>query len=355
MRKLLALLFALIALTLPASALDLPDGLDGAVPGELLESAEKGDDLMVRGAAFLWETLRTALGETLASSLRAAVALMLLALLCGLADGTAEGTGETAVRFVPYVGVLGAAGLAAGDMHSLIGLGLETLDELAAMAKLLLPTMAAAMAGGGMVGTASVWQVGALMLSDLFLSLIRDLLVPVLCCVIAAAAAGALLPESGLTPLAEGAKKLLGWALGAVLTAFVAFLSLSGILAGSADRVAVRVGKTVVSGAVPVVGGILSEATEAMLAAAGALRSTLGVLGVFAVLALCLAPLVQLGVQYLLYRAAAFFCGVVGPKTLSDFLQQLSSAFSLMFAMTAGGAFLLLASLLVALMMVVGV
>ena len=167
MRKLLALLFALIALTLPASALDLPDGLDGAVPGELLESAEKGDDLMVRGAALLWETLRTALGEALASSLRAAVALMLLALLCGLADGTAEGAGETAVRFVPYVGVLGAAGLAAGDMHSLIGLGLETLDELAAMAKLLLPTMAAAMAGGGMVGTASVWQVGALMLSDL--------------------------------------------------------------------------------------------------------------------------------------------------------------------------------------------
>ena len=231
MRKLLALFFALIALTLPASALDLPDGLDGAVPGELLESAEKGDDLMVRGAAFLWETLRAALGETLASSLRAAVALMLLALLCGLADGTAAGAGETAVRFVPYAGVIGAAGLAAGDMHSLIGLGLETLDELAAMAKLLLPTMAAAMAGGGMVGTASVWQVGALMLSDLFLSLIRDLLVPVLYCVIAAAAAGALLPESGLTPLAEGAKKLLGWALGAVLTAFVAFLSLSGILA----------------------------------------------------------------------------------------------------------------------------
>ena len=140
-----------------------------------------------------------------------------------------------------------------------------------------------------------------------------------------------------------------------VLAVFVTFLSLSGVLAGSADRMAVRVGKTVISGAVPVVGGILSEATEALLAGAGALRSTLGVLGVLTVLALCLAPLVHLAVQYLLYRAAAFFCGMAGSDTLSGFLEQLSSAFSLMLAMTAGGAFLLLASFLIALLMVVTV
>ena len=143
--------------------------------------------------------------------------------------------------------------------------------------------------------------------------------------------------------------------MSAILAAFVGFLSLSGLLAGSADRVAVRVGKSVISGAVPIVGGILSEATEALLAGAGALRSTLGVLGVFAVLSLCLAPLLRLTVQYLLYRAAAFFCGMVGSDTLRSFLEQLSSAFSLMLAMTAGGAFLLLASLLIAVIMVVTV
>ena len=240
-------------------------------------------------------------------------------------------------------------------MSSLIALGLETLDELAAMAKMLLPTLAAAMAGSGAVGSASVWQVGALMMSDGFLSLIRDVLVPALYCMIGAAAAGALLPQSRLTVLADGVKTLITWGLSAILTVFVGFLSLSGLLAGSADRMAVRVGKTVISGAVPVVGGILSDATEALLAGAGTLRSTLGVLGVFAVLALCLAPLMRLVLQYLLYRAAAFFCGMVGTETLRSFLEQLSSAFSLMLAMTAGGAFLLLASFLIALLMVVTV
>ena len=46
---------------------------------------------------------------------------------------------------------------------------------------------------------------------------------------------------------------------------------------------------------------------------------------------------------------------MVGSDTLRSFLEQLSSAFSLMLAMTAGGAFLLLASLLIAVIMVVTV
>ena len=110
-----------------------------------------------------------------------------------------------------------------------------------------------------------------------------------------------------------------------------------------------------ISGAVPIVGGILSDAAETLLAGAGALRGTLGTLGVFAVLAVCIVPLVRLALQYLLYRAAAFFCGMVGSDALRGFLEQLSSAFSLVLAMTAGGAFILLAALMISLLMVVTV
>ena len=351
MKKLLCLLFAAFLLCVSASALELPSGLDDVVPRELIDSAEAGDDLLLRGGQYLFSHFRAALQDAVANSLRGAMALMLLSLLCGLVESTAESAGETPTRYAGYLGVLGAAALSAGDLSALI----ETMDELSTMAKLLLPTIAAAMAGGGCVGSASVWQVGALMLSDIFLSLMRDVLVPVLYCMIGTAAAGALLEQSRLSLLSKGIGKLLSWGLSAILIVFTAFLSVSNLLAGSADRLAVKVGKTVISGAVPVVGGILSDATEAVAAAALTLRGTLGVLGVFSVLALCLVPLLRMAVQYLFYQLAAFFSGMVGSQSLSKFLEQLSSAFSLMLAMTAGGAFLLLVSLLIAMMMVVTV
>ena len=355
MKKLLCLLFAALLLSSGVSALELPGGLDEAVPRELIESAEAGDDLIMHGGQYLFSHFRTALQSAAAKSLRGAMALMLLSLLCGLVEGTAESAGEQPAQYAGYLGVLGAAAIASQDLNALIGVGVQTMDELAAMAKLLIPTVAAAMAGGGCVGSASVWQVGALMLSDLFLSLMRNVLVPLLYCMIAAAAAGALLEQSRLSLLSKGIGRLLSWSLRAVLIVFTAFLSLTNLLAGSADRLAVRVGKTVISGAVPVVGGILSDATEAVAAAALTLRGTLGVLGVFSVLALCLAPLLHLAVQYLFYQLAAFFIAVTGADPLCKFLEQLSSAFSLMLAMTAGGAFLLLVSFLIAMMMVVTV
>ena len=355
MKRLPCFLFAALLLCVSASALELPSELDGTVPRELIDSAEAGDDLLLRGGQYLFSHFRAALQDAVANSLRGAMALMLLSLLCGLIEGTAESAGETPARYAGYLGVLGAAALSAGDLSALIGLGVETMDELSVMAKLLLPTIAAAMAGGGCVGSASVWQVGALMLSDVFLSLMRDVLVPVLYCMIGTAAAGALLEQSRLSLLSKGIGKLLSWGLSAILIVFTAFLSVSNLLAGSADRLAVKVGKTVISGAVPVVGGILSDATEAVVATALTLRGTLGVLGVFSVLALCLVPLLRMAVQYLFYQLAAFFSGMVGSQSLSKFLEQLSSAFSLMLAMTAGGAFLLLVSLLIAMMMVVTV
>lgn len=356
MKKLAFVFLALCALTLPAHALTLPQELDGAVPDELLTLAEgDGDNLVTGGASYLLEQLRLALRALLFPSLRSLAALLLLALVCGLLESTADAAGENGARSATYLGVLGAALLSAGEVRSLLSLGVETVDSLHTMAKLLLPTVASAMAAGGAAGTASVWQVGALLLSDLFLAALQGALVPLLYGMLAVATAGALLEEERLSRLADGLGALTSLLLRGLLLAFTAFLSLSDLLAGSADRLAVQLGKTVVSGAVPIVGGILSDAADSLLAGAHALRAVLGTLGVLAVLGVCVAPLARLAVQYALYRVAAFFCGMVGSRALRGYLDRLSEVFALILAMTAGGAFLLLVSLLISLLMVVTV
>ena len=109
MKRLLCLLFAALLLCVSASALELPSELDGTVPRELIDSAEAGDDLLLRGGQYLFSRFRSALQDAVANSLRGAMALMLLSLLCGLIEGTAESAGETPTRYAGYLGVLGAA------------------------------------------------------------------------------------------------------------------------------------------------------------------------------------------------------------------------------------------------------
>lgn len=352
MRKMLFLLLAALTLTTSVYALEIPDSARNFLPHELAESVECEDSLLVGGWVYLCNTVRDTLTDVLRSGVRSCALLMLLSLLCGATEGLSDGAGADAVRFVPYFGVLGASILTAGDLTALIGLGAQTVDELGVLGKLLIPTVAAAMAAGGCVGTASLWQVGTLLVSDVLLTVTRDVLLPLVYCYIALAAAGALLPRGGLDVLAGGVKKLLSWGVCGVTLLFTAFLTVSNVLTGSADKAAVRAGSFVISNAVPVVGGILSEATEAVLAGAFALRGTVGTLGLFAVLAVCAVPLLRLAVQFLFYQAAAFLAAMAGSETLQKFIERLSGAFTLVLALTASCAAILLVALLVAMTMV---
>ena len=202
------------------------------------------------------------------------------------------------------------------------------MQDLADLTKLLLPTMAAALAGCGGVFTASAWQVGTLFAADALTTLIHELLLLLVYCHIALASAGAALPESGLDKLADGLKKLISWLLCGAVTAFTLYLSVSGVLTGSADRAAVKAAQTAVSrrgaGGREHSRGVRRDGAQRGPFAARGHRGGRRV----GVLLACLAPLVRLSVQFLLYRAAAFVSAVSGVKPLERLLEQLGDAFA---------------------------
>ena len=72
------------------------------------------------------------------------------------------------------------------------------------------------------------------------------------------------------------------------------------------------------------------------------------------VLAVCLLPLVRLGVQYLVYKAAAFLAGILGAEQLTGLIDALGGAFGLIFGMTGACGLLLLISISSALGVVTG-
>ena len=244
------------------------------------------------------------------------------------------------------VGALSVTLLTAGSLDSLMGLGAETIGELNRFSKALLPTLAAATAASGAVTTATVQQVTTVFFVDLLLNLVDGLLLPMVYLYTGALAAAACLPESRLGAIAEGLKKILTWMLTTALLAFTVYLSVARVISGAADGAAVRVTKAAISGVVPVVGGIIAEASETVLVGAGMLKNTVGLMGMLAILTACAYPFLQLGVQYLLYKLTAFLAAAIGAPGLCKLIDGLGGAFGLVLGMTGACALLLLVSVL---------
>jgi stage III sporulation protein AE len=222
-----------------------------------------------------------------------------------------------------------------------------------ALSKLLLPGIAVATAASGAPTAAAAKQFAAMLFSDVLITGIHRLLLPLLYAYIATCTANTAIGNEGLKRIAELIKWVVTSSLTCLLLTFVGYLSISGVIAGTTDAAAIKAAKFAVSGMVPVVGGILSDAAETVLVGAGILKNSVGVAGMLAVLSICIVPFLQLGVHYLVYKLVSALSATIFDGGISGLISSIGGAFGLILGMTGSCALLLLISAVSAITMVV--
>ena len=115
---------------------------------------------------------------------------------------------------------------------------------------------------------------------------------------------------------------------------FTGYIGITGVISGTVDAVSVKAAKLAISGFVPVVGSVISDASETILISAGVMKNTAGVYGLLVLLALYIGPFVQIGVQYLLLRLCGALCGVFSCKTPVKLIESFASVMGFLLAMT---------------------
>lgn len=350
LRRGLALLL-LLALVLPAwgTEEEIWDSVDTT---ELERQAE--DDLEIDltpdislddGLSQLGMTALEQLGSIVTRATRSGGLILVIALFCALVQALCEGGGQTA-GLTRLVGALAVTSVAVGDVSSLMGLGRDTILKLTEFTRVLIPAMTTAAAASGSVTGAAARQMVTLFFSNLLLTLIEGVLIPMVYLYVAASAGALAADNPGVRAIADFVKWLVQTVLTWVLLIFTAYISLSGVIAGTADRAAVKLTRFAISGMVPVVGGILSDATESVLAGAGILRNSIGIFGTLAVLVFCLVPFLHLGVQYLMYKLAAVLTSAMTQSPISRLIGDIGGAFGLVLGMTGTAALLTLISII---------
>ncbi len=241
-------------------------------------------------------------------------------------------------------GTLALTLICAGSLQTMIGLAARTLQQITDFTALLLPVLCSACAASGGVGSAGVLYAGSSLFMSVLTKAVTALLIPLVYAYVALSTAECMAAHSGLEKLRE----LTGWviqtALKAIVYLFTAYLAITGIFAGSADDMTLKAAKAALSGALPVVGGIVSDASQTVLASAAAIKNGAGVFGMLAALAIGLLPFARIGLQYLSLRLCTALGGMLGRGEHVKLLGALSSAMGYMLAMTGSAILMTLIS-----------
>lgn len=230
------------------------------------------------------------------------------------------------------------------DTYAMVRLASDTISELSAYGKLLIPVMTAAMSAQGGIRKSASLYTGTVAFDMLLSSLISEILIPMVYIFLALAIGNCASGEDALKKLRDFLKALVSWGLKTLLTVFTTYLSISGVVSGTTDAAALKATRVSISSFVPVVGGILSDASEAVLVSAGLMKNAAGIYGIIAILALFLEPFLKIGIQYLIIKVTAGLCGILGSKEICSLIDDFSTAMGFLLAMTGSMCLLLLIS-----------
>lgn len=337
MKKIALLIGMVLLLAMPVSAMEFtaPEAPQTAQQLMPEEPQTFGEGLwqVVKSAVSL---IQPAIAEAAKACLTVTAVVLLISLLQTLPGPSS--------RIVTLCGTAAIGAALLQPSNALIKLGVQTIEGLSEYGKLLLPVMTAAMAAQGGTTTSAALYTGTAFFDAVLSSFLSKLLVPMIYLFLCLAVANSAIGEEILKKFRDLIKWLMTWGLKIILYVFTGYMGITGVVSGSADAAAVKAAKLTISGAVPVVGSILSDASETILVSAGIMKSAVGVYGLLAILAAWIGPFIRLAVQYLLLKATAAVCGVFGSKEASVLINDFSTAMGMLLAMTGAVCLMLLIS-----------
>lgn len=335
-RRVLIFVILVILLSLPVQAMDFsppqaPDSARQYLPNQA-DSFGEG----------LWNIAKAAISALEPSVHEAAVCCVrLFGALLLTAVGSQFHMGGSG-QALELAGTAAVSALLLEPSGALLELGLQTVRDLQEYGKLLLPVLASALAATGGVTASTGLYVGTAAFNTVLSSVIPKLMLPLLRLLLALSIAHGAVGEPLLARLGELFRWCAEWVLKIGLYLFTGYMALTGVISGAADALAGKAARIAISGAVPVVGGILSDAADAVLLSAATLGSGAGVWGILTVLAVFCAPALRIGVQYLLLKLTAAAGEALGCGRCAGVVGDFAGALGLLMALCWTQAVLLL-------------
>lgn len=121
------------------------------------------------------------------------------------------------------------------------------------------------------------------------------------------------------------------WIIALILTVFTGINTIYGFTASSLDAVGAKTIKFAVGSLVPVVGSFLSDTLDTVAASAGVMKNAIGVSGVVVISALCLTPIIKIGIMQIILKLIAAVTEPITDSRISKVIWDISESITSVF------------------------
>ena len=230
------------------------------------------------------------------------------------------------------------------NVMDLVGMTKSTLLSISNQVQVVFPVLLTLISAIGGVVSASVYQPAVALLSSVISQIFIAVLVPIFIFVLVFNVVGNLSSNVKLEKLSNFFTSIFKWIIGVVFTLFIAFLSIQGITAISADGISIKTAKFALKSYVPILGGYLSDGISLIMASSVLIKNGVGVTGLVVLLGTILSPVMKVLIFSLSLKLVAGIVEPLSEKRISNFIYGVSKSLSMLIACIVGMGFMYLIS-----------
>lgn len=215
-----------------------------------------------------------------------------------------------------------------------------------------IPVYAGIMSSCGMVVTSGVYNTFLFCICQVVSEVISQKLLPIVGIYIAFCLVSSIATNLNISEMAKTVKNIITWVLEFIVAAFVGLITIQSVVACSADTVGTKTAKFLIGSAVPIIGGVISDAYTSMKGCFDFVRSSAGAMAIVFVLITCLPILIKLAIWIIMVKFSGGIADFMGIKQVSAILKSSNYAVELLFAIIV--SYILLIIITITILLILG-
>ncbi|MGN0689220.1 MAG: hypothetical protein ACI4KH_02235 [Oscillospiraceae bacterium] len=299
--------------------------------GEFIESNDitvsETDGIMNISPKIVFEYMWNNFKESLVRPFKMLVSILIIVILSSFAEGIGDISGKSGVsRVYSMICVIACVGATVYYIKDSLYEAGRTIEDGGTFMLSYVPVFSGVVAAGGGVSTATSYQLIVVFAAEVFVRISSEIIMPLLSLCLCVGAVEAINPTISLVGIVKAISKGIKIILGLSLTVFSGLLTVQSLVGTSADGVAIRAGKFVVSNLVPVVGNAVSDAYTTLKGSIGILKNATGAFGVIAIFLIVIPPIISVFSTNLCIYLGEIFADIFSVKPISTFLKTAYTA-----------------------------
>lgn len=280
------------------------------------------------------------LGSNLQQALSTISGVIIVVIIHSVLKTISENLGnESVAKIAYYIQYILIVTLIMSNFSSIISDVRDSISDLTAFSNTLIPLLTTLMIATGNIVTSHMIEPILLLVITFIGNFITNVLIPIILVSTALGIISKVSEQAQVDKLSKFLKKGSVWVLTTILTLFFSLATLEGGITSGLDGMTLKAGKSVVSNAIPVVGGILGDAIDTVLGYSNIIKNAVGVVGIFVIVCICIKPILNLTALTITYYLGAALCQPIADKKIVSLIEQMGGTFkvflAIMFTITA--------------------